>query len=491
MTSFKVVSQFTEDAFAQEDQLCEWPACGVLIKQGDPCFYIATIDTSKQGQHICGPCYCRYQEKPSTTTCARGPCVLPDPKAIQQSVSAVQHRSSVNPPPVIARLPPSSFPQHVPSVAQPLSGPTVHVPSAWEISPNLYASPHALPWAVTSQAPQLPGPSCPIPPPNGMLGYTPNHVHYPSECDLWTQRAYCAPPMETITIDITTMHEGSPKKGHLHGASFGSICEGRRDIDAHITAPELITVVLKVIIPSIKAFCLNFPWQEDEFTVHDECWVNLAKMDYPLEPYFYSKCFVTVSHKNTKNMVFKSKQFSLYAIVPEAQWFEYKAFIKKDHKDTHSVPPTRPSHPPSSKHASHIQSSPIVLDTTPLTMGAPTRPLDVAHTQSNVTSPLFLPTDPHTNFTRCTPGHTTITTGSSINNSLFEQPLSMDLVGADTHPRPVSHNHMSSASSITTKSPPTKRALSSALDLCSPDHTHLKEALKSGGAADLDIKKGE
>ncbi|KIK80941.1 hypothetical protein PAXRUDRAFT_74800, partial [Paxillus rubicundulus Ve08.2h10] len=183
-------------------------------------------------------------------------------------------------------------------------------------------------------------PSHPIPPPNSMLGYTPNHAHYPSERDRWAKRAYCAPPMETITIDITAMHEGSPKKGHLHGTAFGSICEGRRDIDARITAPELVIIVLKVIVPSIKSFCLNFPWQEDESIIHDECWVNLAKVDYPLEPYFYGKCFVSVSCKNTENMVFKSKQFSLYDIVPEAQWFEYKAFIKKYHEDTCSVPPT-------------------------------------------------------------------------------------------------------------------------------------------------------
>ncbi|KIK75043.1 hypothetical protein PAXRUDRAFT_19321 [Paxillus rubicundulus Ve08.2h10] len=401
--------------------------------------------------------------------------------------------------------PPSSFPQHVPSAAQPLSGPTVHVPSTWAISPNPYASPHALPRAIASQAPQLPGPSHPIPPPSGVLGYTPNHAHYPSECDRWAQRAYCAPPVETITIDITAMYEGGPKKGCLHGTTFGSICEGRQDIDARITAPELVTIALKVIVPSIKAFCLSFPWWEDEFVVCDECWVNLTKVDYPLEPYFYSKCFVPASCKNTKNMVFKSKKISLYVVVPEAQWFEYEAFIEKDHDDTHSVPPTLPSRPPSSKHVSHIHSSSIVSNTTPSTMGASMRPLDVARTRSNVTSPLFLPMDPCTNFARRAPRLMTMTTGSSIDNSWFEKPLSMDLVGAGTHPgpsiplgtKPVTatpsmkrgHSHTSSASSITTKSPPTKRALSSALDLCSPDCTHLKEALKSGGAANLDIKK--
>jgi hypothetical protein len=43
MASYELASQFTEDAFAKEDLICERSACAAKILKGDPCFYIATI----------------------------------------------------------------------------------------------------------------------------------------------------------------------------------------------------------------------------------------------------------------------------------------------------------------------------------------------------------------------------------------------------------------------------------------------------------------
>jgi len=63
----ELVSQFTEDAYAIQDCICERPACAAKILKGDPRFYIATIDANKQGRFVCGPCNLRYQKKAATS----------------------------------------------------------------------------------------------------------------------------------------------------------------------------------------------------------------------------------------------------------------------------------------------------------------------------------------------------------------------------------------------------------------------------------------
>jgi hypothetical protein len=67
MSQFELVSQFTEDAYAMEDHLCERPTCRLKIAKGAPCFYVATIEPEKPGRHVCGPCYARYQTKVATS----------------------------------------------------------------------------------------------------------------------------------------------------------------------------------------------------------------------------------------------------------------------------------------------------------------------------------------------------------------------------------------------------------------------------------------
>ena len=67
MSNYELVSQYTEDAFAKEDRLCQCPACGANIAKGDPCFYVATIEHGKPGRYVCGPCHERYQKKAATS----------------------------------------------------------------------------------------------------------------------------------------------------------------------------------------------------------------------------------------------------------------------------------------------------------------------------------------------------------------------------------------------------------------------------------------
>ena len=63
----ELVSQFTEDAYAKQDCICERPACGAKILKGEPRFYIATIDANKRGRFVCGSCNSRYQKKAATS----------------------------------------------------------------------------------------------------------------------------------------------------------------------------------------------------------------------------------------------------------------------------------------------------------------------------------------------------------------------------------------------------------------------------------------
>ncbi|KAG1908078.1 uncharacterized protein F5891DRAFT_1181105 [Suillus fuscotomentosus] len=76
MSNYELVSQYTEDAFAKEDWLCQHPACGANIAKGDPCFYVATIEHGKPGHYVCGPCHECYQKKAATSV---RPAVRPTP----------------------------------------------------------------------------------------------------------------------------------------------------------------------------------------------------------------------------------------------------------------------------------------------------------------------------------------------------------------------------------------------------------------------------
>ncbi|KIK76039.1 hypothetical protein PAXRUDRAFT_29013, partial [Paxillus rubicundulus Ve08.2h10] len=149
---FELVSQFTEDAFAKEDHICDRPSCKAKIKAGEPCFYVATIDPAQPGHHVCAPCYSQYRKKEATSvrpTCgARGPTnhggppgvgtgmsqshLRPDPQTIQQSVNAAQRKFQ--------------------------------------------------------------------------------HAHYAAEHQCWAKMSYAFAPAETISLAISAVHEGAARK---------------------------------------------------------------------------------------------------------------------------------------------------------------------------------------------------------------------------------------------------------------------------------------
>jgi len=89
---------------------------------------------------------------------------------------------------------------------------------------------------------------------------------------------------------------------------FQNICEGKKDIDARIDAPCLVTLALNTIGLKIEAFAPGFPWQQDKFIVRDGAWVDLATHTADV-PYFYSQCL----HPSRKVLVlWYSRQDSLW-----------------------------------------------------------------------------------------------------------------------------------------------------------------------------------
>jgi len=66
-TNTELISQFTGDAYATEDRYCECLSCGIYIKVGEPCLYVATINPGQVGRHVCAACYSRYKNKRATS----------------------------------------------------------------------------------------------------------------------------------------------------------------------------------------------------------------------------------------------------------------------------------------------------------------------------------------------------------------------------------------------------------------------------------------
>ena len=114
-----------------------------------------------------------------------------------------------------------------------------------------------------------------------------------------------------------------------------SICEGLKDIDVQATAQELASIALETVILGIKAYYPSFRWRENEFTVRDNKWVDLARYS-SFQAYFYQDCLHPSNRKGTKSMVFKTKQFTLFVVIPESQWEEFEAF-----RDKCDAPPTQ------------------------------------------------------------------------------------------------------------------------------------------------------
>ncbi|KAG1760020.1 hypothetical protein EDD22DRAFT_955335 [Suillus occidentalis] len=287
MASYELASQFTEDAFAKEDLICERSACAAKILKGDPCFYIATIVVGQRGRFVCATCHRHYRGKAATSVrpTAQHPNPQVNAQVIRQNINAAWR-------PAVAGQPPR--------VVATSAGPDIAVPSSW-------AQP----------------------------GYSANHAQYSTEWECWAKQAYAVPPAETISLEITAVREGGNRRKGARGIPFGNICEGKKDIDARIDAPGLIMLSLDTVLPKIQAFAAGFPWRQDQFIVRDGGWVDLSTHP-PHQPYFYSQC-MHATRKGSCATTFKSKQFLLYVVVPMAQWEDYEMWLDKAEEERFSM----------------------------------------------------------------------------------------------------------------------------------------------------------
>lgn len=62
----ELATQFTEDVLANEDRICQRPACAAKICKGEPCLYIATVILGQPGRFVCKQCHQYYQHKVAT-----------------------------------------------------------------------------------------------------------------------------------------------------------------------------------------------------------------------------------------------------------------------------------------------------------------------------------------------------------------------------------------------------------------------------------------
>ncbi|KAG2335574.1 hypothetical protein BDR05DRAFT_1006665 [Suillus weaverae] len=403
MSDYELLTQYTEDAYAKEDRICDRPSCMANIRTGEPCFYVATIEPGQRGRYVCESCHLHYKNKRATSVRPTGRTLQsqghapPDPRTIQQLVNAAQRRSTPNPPPVVA----------VPGGSR-ARGPDIRIPTSWQGSSSIRHS---------SQ--------------QGAIGYSSQHALYAAERDRWGKMAYASSLAETILLEITVVHEGAGAR-KKRGVAIGNICEGKKDIDARIDASGLIKLALETVVPKLRKFNGEFVWRVEEFVIRDAAWVDLSNHPQSV-PYFYDQC-LQPSRKGTKS-TFKSKQFALMVVVPEAQWNEYENWLE-----------LRAEMEAEALRTSCTQSSECVGFNVPSSA-----------TTSLAENQLFLPS---------------VTTNNSVTVSTKR-----------------AHQRAESSSSLSgTSSPPRKKNPPPAA-FHSPDRDLLKEVLKIGGGANLNVKQ--
>ncbi|KAG1896152.1 uncharacterized protein F5891DRAFT_1193385 [Suillus fuscotomentosus] len=311
-----------------------------------------------------------------------------------------------NPPPVIA-VPGGFCPR----------GPDIRIPTSWQGPQGSSSIQHS------SQ--------------QGAIEYSSQHALYAAERDRWGKMAYASSLAETILLEITVVHEGAGAH-KKRVVAIGNICEGRKDVDARIDASGLIKLALETVIPKLRKFDGGFVWRVEEFIIRDAAWVDLS--NHPqLVPYFYDQC-LQPSCKGTK-LTFKSKQFALMVIVPEAQWNEYENWLEL-HAEMEAEA-IRTSCTQSSEHATAH---------TAVSFNVPS-----SATTSLAENELFLPS---------------VTTNNSVTVSTKR-----------------AHQCAKSSSSLSGTSSPPRKKNPPPTAFHSPDHDLLKEVLKIGGGANLNVKQ--
>jgi len=132
---------------------------------------------------------------------------------MSNSVPNLRNLAALMPPPILPDLRYAPTPQSAPPVypqhALAPGGPNVHVPSAWNKSPQ--SAPPAAP----------PGSGQVMALPLGSSGYGAQHLHYAAQRDHWARVAHHAPPAETISLEISAVFEAGAKKRNIRANNIG------------------------------------------------------------------------------------------------------------------------------------------------------------------------------------------------------------------------------------------------------------------------------
>ncbi|KAG1858116.1 hypothetical protein F4604DRAFT_1684996 [Suillus subluteus] len=420
----------------------------------------------KAGRFVCGPCNRHYELKLATgvrpTSVRPAGGHTPDPCIIRQSVNAAQRSSSMQPPPVIA----TSHGHR--------AGPNVAIPSSWHHDNGHVQRSHLAVYSSGLQGRDARPAAYSL----GLPGYSANHVMYGAEREHWAKQAYSTPPAETISLEISAVHEGGNKRKGGRGVSFGNICEGKKDIDAQSDAPQLITLALETDFHGARTN-LSFV-MGDGWSTHPP---NFA--------YFYKQCVHPSHTKGPRTSVFKTKQFQLSVVVPMAQWDEYELWLEKieearENRDSHHTRSLMA--PPSGDSTDRFQSTSTVARS----LMAPPSGESTNRFQSTSTvarSLMAPPSGDNTDLFESTSTVATTSSGSmSFHQPLFNPPLAESSNAAMSSKAPSFKRifERDSTPASLPSSPPHKK-LAPAFQ--SPDCEHLREALQSGGTADLDVQQ--
>lgn len=234
--------------------------------------------------------------------------------------------------------------------------------------------------------------------------------------------------------------------------------------------------------------------------MRDEAWVDLAKYSDPYRPYFYNDCFPP--KKGSKGGNFKTKTYTLNVIIPQPQWLEYEAFKEElESNEAHksaALHMRSPSPGPSNRHRSLSPRRFHTVSSTPGPSNHPQGSINQVSQGSPEPSRCPSPLPTSTTFNRLflpersdpplrPPLHNDV---GKVRINIYTQYTMLIMIQAV----PINimsskriRQHSASVSSVTTKSPPTKRP-APPLGVSSPNQKDIKEALKSGGAASLNVE---
>ncbi|KAG2114132.1 hypothetical protein DEU56DRAFT_919630 [Suillus clintonianus] len=250
-------------------------------------------------------------------------------------------------------------------------------------------------------------------------------------------------------------------------------------------------IALDTILPKIAAFCSGFDWRDDEFVVRDAKWVDLSK--HPAgEPYFLSQC-LQAGRKDSKTMVFKTKQFALMVVAPQARWLEYENWAEQLAENGGRTLVVQSA---AVEDDEFLQSTAYQATTSRV----------LIQSAQHTTTPTGLGNDDSGLYSQSAPR--TLTGFGNDDSGLYSQsapqmkstlatqsaPQTKSTLATQTHmavPATSKWTHVrtESSSRALPPSPPHKKIAPTDVVLCSPDRDNLKAALRSGGIANLNVKK--